>query len=209
MNRILCHNDINASVDNGGFVRFPKYLMLKTYRIIYGLDYALWSSMSLASKSVFPVILYFVYISEDHKISIASQETLRNLSGIGSRNTIKKACDELCSIGIYNRIKYKAYNENLAYCYNINTELEAHAKQNFLPLPKYVIKNGLWAKLGSSPVAQALYWAMRSFECLPSDSQAPVCSASRNELCERAGISKSSFDKAQRTLAENGFLLPD
>lgn len=194
---------------NGGFVRFPKYLMLNTYTNLPELDNAKWSTMSLAAKSVFPVILYFRYISGSYAISIANQDTLCNLSGLGSRNTIRKACDELCKLRVYNRLEYKALNENRAYGYDINTELEAHAKQNFMALPKYVIKDGLWAKLGSTPVAQALYWAMRSFECLPNGTQAPACSASRNELCERAGISRSSFDKAQGALVEHGFVLPD
>lgn len=209
MKRVICHGDIATSISNGGFVRFPKYLMLNTYDRLPGLDNATWANMSLASKSVFPVVLYFRYSSEEFRIANPSQDTICKLSGIGSRNTIRKACDELCSLGIYNKIKHMASNGYMAYGYDINAELETHAEKSFMPLPKYVIKSGLWAKLGGKPVSQALYWAMRSFEGLSSDAQGPVCSASRKELCERAGISTASFYAAQVALVEFGFVLPE
>lgn len=208
MNRVICHGDIDTSIINGGFVRFPKYLMSDTYKSLPGLDNAKWSTMSLAAKSVFPVVLYFIYASVKHRIAYPSQETICNLSGLGSRNTIKKACDELCRLGIYNRKKHTATSGYQAYGYNINVEIEVHANQNFMLLPKYVIKDGLWSKLGCKPVAQALYWAMRSFEGVASGSQVPVCNASRKVLCERAGISTSSFDAAHTTLVDFGFMRP-
>lgn len=208
MRRIVCHGDIDTSISNGGFVRFPKYLMRNTSTSLPGLNNAEWSTMSLASKAVFPVVLCFIYASEKHKIASPSQNTLCKLSGIGSRNTIKKACEELYRLGIYNRQKHMATSGHLAYGYSINVELETHAEKSFMPLPKYVIKDGLWSKLGCKPVAQALYWAMRSFEGVASGSQVPVCNASRKVLCERAGISTSSFDAAHTTLVDFGFMRP-
>ncbi|ACU89001.1 helix-turn-helix domain-containing protein [Desulfomicrobium baculatum] len=208
MKRIICHGDIAASVSNGGFVRFPKYLMLNTYDRLPGLDNATWQAMSLASKSVFPVMLYFKYISEEFKIAIPSQDTLCKLSGIGSRNTIMKACNELCNLGICNRLRYMANNGHMAHGYDISLELEMHAEKRFMPLPKYVIKNGLWAKLGGTRVAQALYWAMRSFVGQSSDAEVLVCNANRKELCERAGISVTSFYAAEAALVDFGFVLP-
>jgi len=207
--RILCHNDGDAAISNGGYVRFPKYIVSNNFKRLSGLDRLVWPRISKSAKSVFPVMLYFRYIKKDSTSANPSQDTLCKLSGIGSRNTVRKACDELCSFGIFSKLGYIARNGHKAYSYDIDAELNSHANGNFLPLPKYVIKDGLWAELGKTPVAQALYWAMRSFEWVSHNDELPICTASRKDLCERAGISVASFYAAQNALVESGFMLPN
>ncbi len=185
-----------------GEVHFPKDILYFNQETDNKESILIWASLSKSAKSILPVLLWSAGANRyDVGTTIISQSQLCNRSGIRSRNTVKKGCDELCRKGIIaeNR-KYSVTGFDRLH-YKIQPRVLLLANEKYEPFPCYHIINGNWARLGKVPAAQALYWGIRSLY-----SEGGIVSARRKELCKRSGISDSTLDRALHTLVGEGFV---
>jgi len=166
-----------------------------------------WALLSLASKTIFPVIAVH---NTDKRESWPSQQTIAELSGY-TEKTVREGIKGLEEVGFsgIKIIKLKKYGMRWP-CNHYSLDFPRVGKKGYFPFHKSLITNMKWSQL--KPSAKALYPVMRCFGYNDSYGRNyrphDYCDRKKGYLAEFAGITRKSIPSALESLLTVGLLKP-
>jgi len=198
-------------IDYNGFFPMPRTLF--QYEELKDISpIGPWAELSLAAKSVLPVILAHMFINESCCPGI---RRISAFAGI-SKNTVTRGVADLKALPEFTVRKILTRQGKYKNIYSFKKPVVS-IRGSWFPFHRCIVQSGNWALL--TPAAKALYCTMRhwaQYDMLSeqttkdgsgfAERQFDTCNAQRNILAECAGITTRSVRNALKDLENCGLI---